>query len=405
MTIPNGSRLRVISVIHPFRPEFSGEGEWWLRMIPLLRQRGVDVEIMTTVPASAPGVATAVEDDIVVHRVLPDPRMPAYPGRIAALLRSLRQDRSRFNMALFHSTNYDAVYASCLAGRALGWKTIYKMTLHRADDLASIRATGRFGRVRAASIALADGFISMSKVMIGRYEGRRFLRDRLLVVPQGVDTTRFSPADPGERARLRASLQLSPDARVALFCGAVIYRKGVDILIDAWRAIKARVPGAVLLLAGPNHHGGLDEPDFIQFSAEIERRIGALGFTDSVRLLGYRADTERLYRAADLFVFPSRNEGWGTVISEAMASGLPCVVSPMDGIGDEHIEHGRDGLIVRTGDPSDYASAIAGLLNDDAQRHVLGGRARTRIVERVAMDLVADKYAGFFRQIAAGQAA
>lgn len=400
-------RLRVLSVMHPFRPAFGGESEWWLRMVPRLRERGVDIEILTTVPGTGSnghgnGHPETVEG-VVVHRVRPDVRFPEYPARIAALLRQLRSERQRLDLALFHAPNYDAVYASCLAGRALGWKTVYKATLQRSDDLETIQRTGRMGHVRSRLLQLADGVIAMSPVMVGTFAER--LRDRLLIVPQGVDTSRFRPRSFQERTALREPLGLGCHQRVALFCGAIIERKGVDILVDAWQQVHRELPNATLLMVGPTHRDGLDEPEFRAFSQAIEGRIHALGLSGTVRLLGLQRRIENLYGASDLFILPSRNEGWANVISEAMASGLPCILSSMDRIAHDHLQHGREGIVVDSEAPAEYARALIDLLSDDARRTTMGERGRTRILTRVDVDLVADNYAAFFRQIAHSRAA
>ena len=408
LSTEGAERLRVLSVIHPFRPAFSGEGEWWLRMAPPLRERGVDVEILTSVPhAGANGHARnggpETIEGVVIHRVRPSDWLPEYPARIGALLASLVLERRQRSLVMFHSPNYDAVYASCVAGRALGWKTVYKATLQRSDDLETIQRTGRMGRVRARLLKLADGVVAMSPVMVGKFGER--LRDRLLIVPQGVDARRFRPRSAEERRDLRAALGLDPDDRVALFCGALIERKGVDILVEAWQQVRRELPRATLLMVGPTHRDGLDEPEFRAFSQAIEARIHALGLSTKVRLLGLQRQTETLYGAADLFVLPSRNEGWASVISEAMASGLPCIVSSMDGIGHDHLQQGEQGVVIESERPDEYARQIIDLLSDDARRLAMGERARARIMERVAVDLVADRYAHFFRQIAHSRAA
>jgi glycosyltransferase involved in cell wall biosynthesis len=172
------------------------------------------------------------------------------------------------------------------------------------------------------------------------------------------------------------------------------------VLVDAWAQVHQQLPGAVLLLAGPNHHDGLKGTDHEPFCVEIEQRIAALGLQDRIRLLGMRQDVDQIYRAADLFVFPSRAEGWGTVISEAMACGLPSLLAPMDGIAEDHIRDGHEGLIVRSEDPREWAAHITELLGSPERRRQMGAQARCRVLARVSMDLVVDRYATFFRQTA-----
>ena len=396
------SPVRVLSVIHPFRPLFSGEGEWWVRLVPFLRARGVEVEILTS---SSEGGGSPVIPEIVegipVHRVRLPPAPPSYWSclrRIGGTMMALIRRRSRFDVVLFHGPNLDTVYPTCLVGRLFGWKTVYKMTLFRSDDLLSIRQSGRFGRLRLAALHFADGFISMSKVLVGRFADRTLVRGKLLLAPQGVDIGKFRPADAARKRAVRGQLGLSDGARVVLFCGAVVHRKGVDILLEAWCQIRAHLPDGVLLLVGPNHHDGLmEEPEYRSFSEAVERRTRESDLAGSVRLLGYQRETDRFYAAADVFAFPSRSEGWPSVLMEAMASGLPCVVSPLDGASAEHFRDGEEGVIAKSEDPSEYAGHILRLLTDLDLARRIGARARTRAEAGYGSERVADRYAAFLR--------
>jgi glycosyltransferase involved in cell wall biosynthesis len=382
-----------------FRPAFTGEGEWWLRMIPLLRSRGLDVEILTVANGCPPG--TTLVEGTRVSRIAVDGRRP-YLSWLYRVLGALGRRRDSMDLALFHSPNRDAVFASCLAGRLLGWRTVYRMTLLGSDDLMTIRQVGKLGRLRMAALHLAHGYVSMAGAMIRGFERARFLRDRLLTVTQGVDTQRFRPADPAMKAEARASLGLPQEAPIALFCGAIIERKGVDVLIEAWRRVRDQLPDARLLLVGPNHRNGLVEPEYRPFCERIERRIAELGLADSVTLFGYRTDTPLFYAAADLFVFPSRAEGQPNVVAEAMASGLPSVLSVLDGLCDE-LRDGIEAVVVRSFSPEDYARAIVGLFADREAATRMGERARERSLALFDVERVADRYAWFLRAVGEGR--
>lgn len=378
-------------------------------MVPLLRARGVEVEILTSRPGDDVTEAEIV-DGVSVQRVPiknGPPSFwhrfsgvaPSYWDRLSKVIGAMIARRKSFDIALFHSHNNDLVYASCAVGRILGWKTVYKMTLLRSDDLKSIYSMGRFGRLRLAILRLADGYISMSRILMRGFEDASFLRNKLIVVPQGVDTDRFRPADPVRKRSLRRELGIPEDARVVLFCGGVVYRKGVDILVEAWHQVSAKERGAILLMVGPNHRNGLDEPEHRQFGEDMERRIKALGLDTSVRLLGYQGAPENFYAVSDVFVFPSRSEGWGAAVTEAMACGLPCVVSPLDGISEEQLRDGEEGVIVRSQDPEEYAAQLLRLLGDEETRGQMGQRARKRAADLFDVGRVADSYAAFLHRV------
>jgi glycosyltransferase involved in cell wall biosynthesis len=242
--------------------------------------------------------------------------------------------------------------------------------------------------------------VAMAAALTRGFEDASFLKDRLLIVPQGVDTAAFRPASDEERRAARRRLGIPESARVALFCGAIVQRKGVDVLVEAWARVRARVPDAFLLLVGPDHHGdALIDPQHRAFSAQLERRIQDLGLAGAIRMAGFQHDVRPFYAAANLFVLPSHAEGQPAVIGEALASGLPCVISQLDGITDEDMRHGQEGFIVPSFEPDDYAQPLLRLLGDAEAAEAMGRRARERAVARFDIRRIADSYAAFLRAV------
>jgi glycosyltransferase involved in cell wall biosynthesis len=119
-----------------------------------------------------------------------------------------------------------------------------------------------------------------------------------------------------------------------------------------------------------------------------------------VRLLGRVDDLESYLGAADLFVFLSRKEGQGYVIVEAMASGLPCVVSPLDGIASEMVDQGESGVILSNPDDADaVAGELSRLLGDAALRRAMGDAARRSAVRRFSIESRVDALAALYREV------
>ncbi len=189
-------------------------------------------------------------------------------------------------------------------------------------------------------------------------------RERITVVPNGVDADTFDRARyPEARHWLRASLGLGDDVPVALFAGTYV-RKGLETAI---RAAAAASPDLHLVVAGsgPFH---------------VARRWDRdVGLGERLHLLGPRADVAALYAAADLFVLPTRYDPYGMVVTEAMASGLPVVVSAAAGAAGL-IEHGRNGWVVREPDDADgFAAAMRAILADRGAAAEAGVRAREAV--------------------------
>jgi glycosyltransferase involved in cell wall biosynthesis len=184
----------------------------------------------------------------------------------------------------------------------------------------------------------------------------------------------------------------SPDGTpLLLFVGRLVEAKGIFDLLQAMPSVLAR-KACHLLVAG-------DGPQ----AALVRERVNALGLTDRVTLLGY-LEGERLaeaYRAADIFVLPTYwNEGFPTVIAEAMNAGLPIVTTRIRGAAD-HLQEGVNALFVRPRDPGTLVEAINSLLADPAVRTRMGQANREKVKD-FAPEVVGRRYLEVLEQIVEG---
>jgi UDP-glucose:(heptosyl)LPS alpha-1,3-glucosyltransferase len=199
--------------------------------------------------------------------------------------------------------------------------------------------------------------------------------ERFALVENGVD---LAASANGDRARFRASLRLEPAAPVAAVVGRLAPMKGHEHLLAAWREVRARVPHAVLCVAGEG-----------ELEGELRARARELGLADGVRFLGFQSELADLHRGVDLFVLASvRDEGASHALLAAMAAGLPSVVTDCGGLAETA---GDGALVVPPADPAAMARAIVELLGDPARRARLAASARRRAEERHAPEQVARK--------------
>jgi len=148
-----------------------------------------------------------------------------------------------------------------------------------------------------------------------------------------------------------------------LFAGSVSIRKGAHLLLEAW--VRSRIPGR-LILAGPV------DPVFADKFADLLNRRDVLD-------LGFVRKIGPLYRSADIFAFPSLEEGGPLVTYEAAASGLPSVVSPM-GAG-RPVRNGKEGLVIEPYDVDGWVCALQSLAGSAELRRTMGAAARVRAAE------------------------
>lgn len=184
----------------------------------------------------------------------------------------------------------------------------------------------------------------------------------------------------------RSALGVPGDAFLIMALGRLDYSKGFDVLIDAM----ARLPGRVhLRIAGK----GPVEDDLIA-------RVKAAGLEGRIGFLGWRTDQAALLKAADLCVFPSREEPLGNVTLEAWSVGTPVVATRCEGQA-WLIDDGRDGLLAEPGDVGGLAAAIARVVGDSEllRAFAIAGQAKWR--SEYSRQVICDRYIGFFERILA----
>ncbi|WP_046731518.1 glycosyltransferase [Streptomyces humi] len=207
---------------------------------------------------------------------------------------------------------------------------------------------------------------------------RAGIRARYTVVPNGIDTARFTPAPATER----------PAAAPLVVCvGRLCRQKGQDVLVRAWPEVLRRVPRARLVLVG-------DGPD-----RDALRRLAPA----SVEFAGAVTDVRPWYRAADLVVLPSRWEGMALAPLEAMACGRPVLVTDVDGARESLPPGHRAPCLVPPGRPGPLAGAVTGLLLDPELRASLGDRGRRHVQSTHDVRRTAEAVAELYRELLGGR--
>ena len=213
--------------------------------------------------------------------------------------------------------------------------------------------------------------------------------DRVFVTYGGV--TRFESNKSREEAK--ASLGLSGKT-VAVFLGTLIPRKNPDGLLAMFAEASRGLDDAMLLVCGA-------QPDSSSMMFRLQELAGRLGIADRVIFTGSIDNNKKadIYRAADLFVFPSKMEGFGLAVVEAMAEGVPAVVSDAGSLP-ELIRDGETGFI-RPLSGSGFADAIRTLLTDGNFRNRLGQAAKADVESRFTWKSCAEQTIDAFQKIVA----
>jgi glycosyltransferase involved in cell wall biosynthesis len=252
-------------------------------------------------------------------------------------------------------------------------------------------ATGRgslkklWDSLLSSAVALRfDGVVTLSKVeledvqMLWPQLGRRRIPVVFKIIPNGVDPDEYAHLSGRMDFRKRYGLGESP---VCLFMGRLHERKGAHLLVEAFKAADAR--RARLVLAGPDE-------------GMLERLRPQ--FNDHIVYAGFLSGAERLaaFAAADLLALPAVGEGLPMVVLEAMAAGLPVIVTPGCNLP-EVVEVGAGLEVEAAVEP--LTAALSRLLDDEALRRSMGMKAQRLIDERFTWDGVAGQLEAFYRQL------
>ena len=259
----------------------------------------------------------------------------------------------------------------------------YVVVAHGAEVTGYGRVPGTAALARRV-LRHAAGVVAAGEFAAGT--AARVARRRLptLVVPPGVDPTRFRPLTDAERRDARRRFGFDLDAPLVVGVSRLVPRKGFDVLLDA----AAGLDGVQVALAG----GGRDR-------ARLARRARPLG--SRARLLGRVDDAElpALYGCADVFAMLCRDrwaglesEGYGIVFVEAAACGVPGVAGRSGG-AHEAVVDGGTGVVVEPRDVAAVRDTLARLLDDPARRAELGAAARLRAERELAYDALAARLA------------
>lgn len=200
----------------------------------------------------------------------------------------------------------------------------------------------------------------------------------------GVDLERFRPDAVG-RELLRREIGADAAACVFLYVGRLARDKGVFDLVQAFKQVAGANRAVELWVVGPNEEGLLPA-----------LREAAAGCAAPVRWLGATPVPERFMAAADVLVLPSYREGFGSVIIEGAACGIPAVAYRIDGVVDA-VAEGYSGLLVEPGLPVALTEALKELAQDESLRQRLGAQARERAERLFSSQVVTEAWRDYYR--------
>jgi glycosyltransferase involved in cell wall biosynthesis len=387
--------IKALIVTGAYHPEISSGGLQTQLMARAMVGRA-DVRVLTTAVDMTTPRHDVIEGVQVTRIHL---RMDSLASKLraaAVMLRELWRLVRWSDVIHLHGVSTKNVLVTGVA-RLIGRPIVLSLHTMGADQPGPIRKSGALAWWAFRS---ASRYLAVSPALTQAAIDAGIPADRVEVVPNGIDTDRFTPATAVERRALRREVGHDIDGPVVLFVGFFSEDKQPRIVFDAWLRLGAEhgVDAAAWFV-------GATKSDYFEVDESIAdgMRADAAARGRSHRLIftGPLHDVHRHFRLADVFVLPSRREGLPVALMEAMSCGLPCVASHLPGATDTLIQNGVSGLLVPPGDVAAFASAVATMLMDPARASAMGAAARQVVLDRFASHKIADRWLQSYGAVAA----
>jgi glycogen(starch) synthase len=200
--------------------------------------------------------------------------------------------------------------------------------------------------------------------------------EKINVIPNGINLSNFIGIERDYDFRRQYAMD---NEKIILYVGRLVYEKGIQHLIAAMPKVLSNYHDAKLIIAG---RGGMMD--------ELRQEANNLGLNDKIYFTGYldSKQVQKMYKCADVAVFPSTYEPFGIVALEAMLAGVPTVVSDVGGL-DEIVTHGVDGMKAYAGNANSIADSITALLYDHQLATNVAKKAKQKVKEQFNWEKIA----------------
>ncbi len=277
--------------------------------------------------------------------------------------------------------------AAVIAGKLLNLPVIVKVAGAGISGEVTTSKQALMGRLKMAIVLRhAKKIVCLTAAIEEELRSIHAPPDALIRIPNGIDTHRFAPPSLEERQSARKKLGWTEGRRI-LYTGRLSPEKRPDLLLEAFIALAKSVPDVYLVLVGSGPERGA-----------LERRLKETDLENRITLIPTQPTVDLFYRAADLYVLPSDAEGLSNSLLEAMASGLPCVVSDTP-MAREVLVNETSGLLFPIGNAETLTAQVERALADPSLSARLGQGARDRVTKAYDIEQIATKYIDLYTRV------
>lgn len=393
-------------VLHVFAPSlfsrFSGDSIWWKTAF----ERWDDHTVTHWVLDSFNNKLLAAKDAFQFEYSTDQKNTSRWERGVWVfyLFWSLVRNRKKYDVLHVHVLWWGSLLIAPWA-KWNGIPAFYQSVLLGSDTPGSV-SKEFLGQLKVWCLKLFKSILVISDYLGDDYRKSGFPSDRVFLLENCADDAIFFPvASQEEKMVLRQTLNLPLNAKVLVFVGSVIERKGVDVLIQAFIEAGASIPELFLVIVGPKDSKENPSMDNV-FVEQLMSKAAQYGMGARICWMGLIQERTKLagiYRASDIFVFPSRNEGLGNVVMEAMASGMPVIVSQLP-VLEKIAVHLDNAFLVPIGSSDQLRDAILSLVEKPGLAAQLGQNAFDYIVSNHSFEIWQSRLSNFYKSLVAAQA-
>lgn len=386
--------MKVLHVIPSVSPSLGGPTQVVLNLVKALRECSIEAEIVTTNDNGTSLLDVPLYQKIEYEQVpvwfLPrfSPPLKEYifsPAITKWLWQNIRNYDILDNHYLFS-------YASTCAGAIARWQKI-PYTVRTMGQLSPWALAQSQRKKQIYSLLIERHNLNRATAIHCTSEGeaadvRNFgIKTPTVTLPLGVNQPELFP---NAQQKIRAIYQIPPTIPIVLFLSRLHYKKRPDLLIRSLKKLALNQTKFHLILAGTG------EPEYLEY---LQNLVLDNGLTTQTTFAGFVTgkDKDLLLQGADIFVLPSFSENFGIAVAEALAHGLPVIITPDIQIAPE-ISAANAGLII-PGEEEAIANAIAQLLDNPEQRYQLSENGKKLVKQRYSWNAIASQLTQAYRTI------
>lgn len=373
----------VVMLLNDFAPVSGGAEKQAQRLAEYLTSRGWEVFVITRRHPGLPPSQT-MNGYSVIRPFAWGPGKLKTISFIIGVIWNLWCSRREYLILHAHML-FGPAFAAVLIGRLLRKRVIVKLGSSGPDGEIQTSTRTLRGRIRLAFLRRwADVIVTLDDAMFDEALAAGFQINRIRRMVNGINTASFESVMSKDDSKKALGIK---DRTIILFVGRLVSQKSLPTLLRAFSRSIIDCPELFLVLVG-------DGPEY----AALVKLADELQIGEDMLFAGNQPDVKRYLHAADLFVLPSESEGMSNALMEAMASGLPCIATPV-GASPSLLAFGDCGILAPVGDEKGLANVLIELARNPNRRLQMGNAARKRVIAEYDFSVVGSRYEALYREL------